>query len=238
MSVEDRIEENPAVSTVERTQPVETVPTPVHEQPTESQAWIPGTYVLLNARSGTALDLSGADQRSLIGFPAHMRQNQQWEFIPSGSGYTIRSACSSSCGLYLSVESVRDNAPIIASPFPSCWDVQFDEKHGSALRIHWPNTDFVLDLADWGSATPGTKVQLMKRKPGERCQLWRHTRCEPAEEQQEKVAQTTSKPMIAETVIVSESKDHITTTRTTTTTTITTVTTVTRSPRGSQVATQ
>ncbi|OSX62764.1 carbohydrate-binding module family 13 protein [Postia placenta MAD-698-R-SB12] len=134
MSVEDRIEENPAVSTVERTQPVETVPTPVHEQPTESQAWIPGTYVLLNARSGTALDLSGADQRSLIGFPAHMGQNQQWEFIPSGSGYTIRSACASSCELYLSVESVRDNAPIIASPFPSCWDVQFDEKHGSALR--------------------------------------------------------------------------------------------------------
>jgi len=195
-------------------------------------AWTPGTHVLLNARSGTALDLSGADQRTLIGFPAHMGQNQQWEFIPSGRGYTIRSACPSSCGLYLSVESLCDNAPIVASPFPVSWNVRFDEKEDGAMRIYWPNTDFVIDLADWGSPTPGTKVQLMREKPGESCQLWRYTRCAPAEDQEEKVAQSASRPMISETVIVSEGKDHITTTRTTTTTTVATITTVTRTARG------
>ena len=39
--------------------------------------WLPGTHVLLNARSGTAIDLCGADQRNLIGFPVHMGPNQQ-----------------------------------------------------------------------------------------------------------------------------------------------------------------
>ncbi|KAH9920600.1 uncharacterized protein B0H18DRAFT_880925 [Fomitopsis serialis] len=193
--------------------------------------WLPGTHVLLNARSGTALDLCGADQRNLIGFPVNMGPNQQWEFIPSGRGYMIRSACPSSCGLYLTVEELRDNAPIVASSYPASWNVEFDEGAENAIRISWPNTDFVMDLADWGNATPGTKVQLMHAKAGELCQLWRFTRCAPAQEQEEKIARTATKPVIAETIIVSEGKDHITTTRTTTTTTVATVTTVTRTPR-------
>ncbi|PCH34833.1 carbohydrate-binding module family 13 protein [Wolfiporia cocos MD-104 SS10] len=196
--------------------------------------WTPGTYVLLNARGGTALDLSGADQRTLIGFPAHMGQNQQWEFLPSGRGYTIRSACHSLCGLYLSVEQVCDDAQVIASPFPASWNVQLDEKDGS-MRISWPNTDFVIDLADGGSATPGTKVQLTRAKSGELCQSWKFTRCEPARDQDEKLTRNTSQPIIAETVIVSEGSDYITTTRTTTTTVITTVTTVTKTAKASAV---
>lgn len=39
--------------------------------------WLPGTHVLVNARGGTALDLSGVDQRNLIGWPVHMGSNQQ-----------------------------------------------------------------------------------------------------------------------------------------------------------------
>ncbi|KZT01972.1 carbohydrate-binding module family 13 protein [Laetiporus sulphureus 93-53] len=187
-------------------------------------------YVLLDARNGTALDLSGGDQKTLICLPAHMGPNQQWEFIPSGKGYTIRSACASSRGLYLTLEDIYDNAPIVASPFPASWNVQIDEKE-ETLRISWPNTEYVMDLIDWGNAEPGAKVKLMKEKPGERCQTWRYIRCRPAEEQGEKVAESTSKPIISETVIVAEGKDFITTTRTTTTTLITTVTTVARTAR-------
>lgn len=39
--------------------------------------WTPGTYVLLNARSGTAVDMSGADNKTLIGYPMHGGPNQQ-----------------------------------------------------------------------------------------------------------------------------------------------------------------
>ena len=73
----------------------------------------------------------------------------------------------------------------------------------------------------------------MRAKPGEPCQLWRFTRCTAAQdcEQEEKIARSETKPVVSETIIVSEGKEHVTTTRTTTTTTVTTVTTVTRTPR-------
>ncbi|OBZ72955.1 hypothetical protein A0H81_06821 [Grifola frondosa] len=128
--------------------------------------WIPGTYVLINARSGTALDLQIGDQRSLIGFPMHGGPNQQWEFVPSGQGYMIRSALSVSRaeGLYLTVEDgIRDHAAVVASAFPVSWNVNQNEE---GIIISWPNTDFVFGLADMGSSTPGTEVQLVKAKPG------------------------------------------------------------------------
>lgn len=34
-------------------------------------------YSLVNARSGTAVDLSGADSKSIIGYPSHSGKNQQ-----------------------------------------------------------------------------------------------------------------------------------------------------------------
>ena len=42
-----------------------------------SGVWTPGTYVLLNAKSGTAVDMSGADNKTLIGYPMHGGPNQQ-----------------------------------------------------------------------------------------------------------------------------------------------------------------
>ncbi len=140
--------------------------------------WTPGTYVLLNARGGTAMDLHGGDNTNVIGYPMHGAQNQQWEFIPSGHGYVIRSVRSSKAGhaLYLTVEGgVRNNAPVVASAYPVTWSVEQTEegirwvllKPGLPYRrlthlhrISWPNSNFVFDLADWGDSTPGTKVCL------------------------------------------------------------------------------
>lgn len=45
--------------------------------------WAPGTYVLLNARSGTAVDMSGMDNKTLIGYPMHGGPNQQVRIIAS-----------------------------------------------------------------------------------------------------------------------------------------------------------
>ncbi|KAL6303614.1 hypothetical protein BKA93DRAFT_734718 [Sparassis latifolia] len=200
-------------------------------------SWTPGTYVLVNARSGTALDLSCGDFRTLTGWPLHGEQNQQWEFVPSGRGYVIRSVCSSSCGMYLTVtDGLYDNVALVASPFPVSWDVQVIEHESAislrrAFRIAWPGTDYVMDLADWGCDAPGTKVQLVKHKPREPCQMWRFIPRPASVDVVEKVAQAAMQPILTETIIVSEGTDFVTTTRTTTTTTVTTVTTVTKTAR-------
>ena len=36
-----------------------------------------GNYTIVNAKSGTALDLSGGDNRSIIGYNPHGQGNQQ-----------------------------------------------------------------------------------------------------------------------------------------------------------------
>ncbi|KAJ2984322.1 hypothetical protein NUW54_g10542 [Trametes sanguinea] len=112
----------------------------------------------------------------------HGGPNQQWEFIPSGHGYVIRSVRRSKEGhpLYLTTDGgVHEHAAVVASPYPVSWNVEQTE---DGIRISWPNTNLVFDLADWGSKTPGTKIQLMHLKPGEPCQLWHYTRCAPAAE--------------------------------------------------------
>lgn len=109
--------------------------------------WTPGTYVLLNARSGTALDLSGADHRSVIGWPMHGGPNQQWEFIPTGHGYIVRCIRRSKEGhsLYLSTEGgVKDGARIIASTYPVAWNIEPTEDGIRCVRVllcigYWVN---------------------------------------------------------------------------------------------------
>ncbi len=93
------------------------------------KAFTPGAYfVLLNSRSKTVMDLSGADSTSIIGYPKHGLANQQWEFIPNGHGYIIRSMRPSADGhaLYLALDcgGLRDYAPVVASPHPVSWSVQ------------------------------------------------------------------------------------------------------------------
>ena len=69
-----------------------------------------------------------------------------------------------------------------------------------------------------------SQVHLTRAKPDELCQTWRFTRCTAAKDaEKEKIARGETQPVISETIIVSEGKEHITTTRTTTTTTVTTV---------------
>ncbi|THU76119.1 hypothetical protein K435DRAFT_190033 [Dendrothele bispora CBS 962.96] len=79
-------------------------------EPTSSQFPKSNTYyVLINLQSGTAMGLSGADWRSVIGWPPHLdlssrsntgpslngnlvepEPNQQWEFEPIGAGWGLR----------------------------------------------------------------------------------------------------------------------------------------------------
>lgn len=49
----------------------------LHVTDSSRHSWLPGTHVLVNVGGGTALDLCGADQRNLVGWPIHMGPNQQ-----------------------------------------------------------------------------------------------------------------------------------------------------------------
>ncbi|KAF7794191.1 hypothetical protein EIP86_005323 [Pleurotus ostreatoroseus] len=196
------------------------------------RVWKPGVYTLINAGTGTVLDLSDKDKRSVIGFSPHYGPNQQWVFTALGDGYTVRSVTS---GLYLTIEETAlGNEPaIVASPFPVAWKIKAAAEGGELfLRIFWPSETYSFDLAD---GKPETKVRLAAYKPQEACQLWRvleHEGDDVLESSKEASANelsVASPP--AETLVISEDRDCITTTRTTTT--VTTVTTVTKTPRSS-----
>ncbi|KAI0710799.1 hypothetical protein C8Q76DRAFT_738754 [Earliella scabrosa] len=186
------------------------------------------------------MDLSGADHKTVIGYPMHGGPNQQWEFIPTGHGYIIRCVRRSPEGhsLYLSTEGgVKHGAAIVASTYPVTWNVEQTE---DGMKIMWPNSEYALDLSDWGNHAPGTKIQLATHRSKEACQHWHYTRCAPAADPKEEKetnsleaqsARAVSPPATTETITIAEERDFVVTTRTTTTTVITTVTEVTRTPK-------
>ncbi|EGO23187.1 hypothetical protein SERLADRAFT_394310 [Serpula lacrymans var. lacrymans S7.9] len=47
----------------------------------------PGIYKLVNCIGGSAMDLSGGDYRSIIGFPAHDGDNQKVGFPTLSLGF-------------------------------------------------------------------------------------------------------------------------------------------------------
>ena len=118
------------------------IPTPSITMPNSGSA-----YFIINTKSGTALDLSGDDQRSIIGFNAKRSDNQkvrypatprplpivdliailpQWRFIyhSDDDGWTIQNVYD---GKYLDIPPVNpvDGTNVIAidTPTPRRWDV-------------------------------------------------------------------------------------------------------------------
>ncbi|KAH9922557.1 hypothetical protein B0H21DRAFT_164949 [Amylocystis lapponica] len=116
-----------------------------------------GPYFLMNLQSETILDCDWKC-KEIIGAKLHGRPSQQWQFAPSGEGYTIHNLLTTK--QYLTVrEKVHDKGKVMASSFPVEWAVsrtQNDEE--DCIRIGWAGTDSVVNLADGGSATEGTKV--------------------------------------------------------------------------------
>ena len=116
----------------------------------------PGLYTATDLRWGMSLDLSGADNRSLIAFGSHGWENQQvsatlrlsfpfsgrlivalslaqWEFQSCGAGFVIKSVSS---GQFLSLEDLqglhRDGSTeVVTGQFPMCWEMEIMD-NGSA----------------------------------------------------------------------------------------------------------
>ncbi|THH15412.1 hypothetical protein EW146_g5051 [Bondarzewia mesenterica] len=132
------------------------------------------TYSLVNVKSGTALDLSGADGRSIIGYGFHGHGNQQWVLEqPNGSEWTFRSV---ETGKYLDIDGEPGNGTlIVASDYPREWDIWPDEQDDSVYRIFIHNTSYNVDLSDHGNPNPGTPVTLWSKWEGTN-QTWRFER--------------------------------------------------------------
>jgi len=132
------------------------------------------TYFIINKKSGTAFDLSGADQRSVIGFTLHRGDNQKWKFQEQDGEWTIQNRYN---GKYLDVDIPNvdnDGVRVIAVDNhgnPRKWTVVPDES-GDGWRIFYPGTRQNVDLSDNGNPTPGTPVTLWSEWQGQN-QVWR-----------------------------------------------------------------
>ena len=115
------------------------------------------TYTRINVKSQTALDLSGGDGKSIIGFGFHGQGNQQvssqshrhrrrhvglgceltivrqWVLSKGSSGgWVFRSVAT---GKYLDIEGAAgDGTPVIASNCSREWDIWPDEENSNAFR--------------------------------------------------------------------------------------------------------
>lgn len=123
------------------------------------------TYTLINVKSQTALDLSGGDGKSIIGFGFHGQGNQQWVLSKGSSGgWVFRSVAT---GKYLDIEGAAgDGTPVIASNCSREWDIWPDEENSNAFRVFIPGTSFNVDMSDHGNSTPGTPVTLWGKWKG------------------------------------------------------------------------
>ncbi|KAJ8597209.1 carbohydrate-binding module family 13 protein [Rhizopogon salebrosus TDB-379] len=131
------------------------------------------TYTLKNARGQTVLDLSGGDNKSIIGYHNHDGPNQSWIFQRGENGWFIKSAGS---GQYLGIEGdirdIHDGTRVIAVSTPFRWRVEDSDIPGvEGIRILAHDTPFSVDLSDHGNSTEGTKVELWGRWEGAN-QIW------------------------------------------------------------------
>ncbi|KIM43941.1 carbohydrate-binding module family 13 protein [Hebeloma cylindrosporum] len=131
------------------------------------------TYVITNVKGGTAMDLSAADNTSVIGWPVHGGVNQQWSMNWTGKAWTFRSAAT---GLYLGIGGTpADGTRIVVSATPFEWHIWRADNDQNTFRIFVPFTHQNLDLYGDGLRTPGDPITLWYTWNGLH-QTWRFTK--------------------------------------------------------------
>ncbi|KAG5719172.1 hypothetical protein E4T56_gene11791 [Termitomyces sp. T112] len=118
------------------------------------------TYILVNVKSGTALDLSGTDGYTVSGWERHGGENQRASPCIITEVWTFRNVYS---GKYLGLaelSELRDDIPIQGVDYPVPWDIFEDELDRSTYRIVVPETSFNVDLSNFGDPNNGTLVAI------------------------------------------------------------------------------
>ncbi|KAK7030862.1 hypothetical protein VNI00_013972 [Paramarasmius palmivorus] len=129
------------------------------------------SYRIVNAKSGTLLDLSGTDGVTISGFNSNGGDNQKWYLEQSDGHWTFR--CGT--GKYLGINgNVEDGTPVVGVSNPVQWDIWPDEEDSNLHRIFVPGSQnpMNIDLSDHGNSANGTKIQLWYKWEGKN-QAWR-----------------------------------------------------------------
>ena len=115
-----------------------------------------GTYIVINVKGFTALDLSNDDQTTVHGYPLHGQPNQrvrllvtqyytecistelfgctQWLIEPTAGGFTIKNV---GHGKFLSVPTgqIHDGSQVVATASPFTWVILQNICDGDAVRF-------------------------------------------------------------------------------------------------------
>ncbi|KAF8636283.1 hypothetical protein AX17_003662 [Amanita inopinata Kibby_2008] len=127
-------------------------------------------YHIVNAKSGTALDLSGTDNVSLIGWPSHDGDNQKWHIEERNGRYTVRNVRD---GKYVGVvDQPADSVSALGVNYEYEWEIRPDDEDPTVFRFFVPGTRFNLDLTNFGSDQGNTPVAIWGKWEG-RNQCWR-----------------------------------------------------------------
>jgi len=130
------------------------------------------TYNIVNVKSGTAIDLSGTDERTILGWQRHSGENQKWVVEQHQDGrWTFRNV---KFGTYLGYGgNTQEGAALVASQDATKWDIYKDDHDSSVYRIFVPGANKInIDLSDNGNPRDGTPVTLWGQWEGKH-QTWR-----------------------------------------------------------------
>ncbi|KAI0300009.1 ricin B lectin domain-containing protein [Multifurca ochricompacta] len=132
-----------------------------------------GRYKITNVQTSTVVDLSGVDNKSIIGWGWHGGDNQRWilEQKPEDNGqWSIRSVKFNN--KYIGFEGDADDGKrLVVTDRRQLWDIYPEGQGGLAkLKLWVPSSLLVADLTK-GNATFGTPVQLWASLPAE-MQVW------------------------------------------------------------------
>ena len=127
-------------------------------------------YKIFNLKGGTLIDLSGEDNRSIIGYGDNGEENQHWELEETDGGWYFKNVAH---GTYLAFEGdAYDGNRLIAQEDPFVWAIFPDEQDGSVHRIYASGTNHVIDLSDHVNPHDGTPIEIWGKWEATN-QVWR-----------------------------------------------------------------
>ncbi|KEP53778.1 ricin-type beta-trefoil lectin domain protein [Rhizoctonia solani 123E] len=119
-------------------------------------AFEPGTYRILHAQEGTAIQVSEHDPTQVVTWKQHSGENQKWYLQRSGHGYQLRNR---HYDAYLAVSNSDNNGLVYASRYPTTWIfLKFNENY----IIQLADKNQILNL-DHGSGHNGNVIHIFNQ---------------------------------------------------------------------------
>ncbi|KAJ3576329.1 hypothetical protein NP233_g495 [Leucocoprinus birnbaumii] len=127
-------------------------------------------YKITNVKTPSfVVDLSGANNREIIGYSDNGGQNQRWMLERENDGWTLRNLAN---GKYAGVENFSDanGAKVIAVDQQYTWHIWHEDQtnHPDRFRISVPGVKKSFDLSNHGA---GPDIEIWGAWKGEN-QLW------------------------------------------------------------------